>query len=150
LSGFLKTDLKLSSVLAAIGLLTVMSVSGLFFYQFLNFESMTKIERLNYLWKRDVKVLKATNHLHKGWSQIRSFKTFSGSKRAKSWLSQLEIPVKKNKDGVYQLEILILEFEDQQADHAVIQLNLVNLETKNMVWELGRTYRLESWFHNIL
>ncbi|MEO0337317.1 MAG: hypothetical protein AAF202_13055, partial [Pseudomonadota bacterium] len=40
-------------------------------------------------------------------------------------------------------------FVEEETDHAVVQMNLVELETKNMVWELGRTYKLNSYFDHL-
>jgi len=126
-----------------------MSLSGLLAYKFIHFESMSKIERLNYLWKRDMKMLKGSKHLHPGLKQIKEVEAFGGSDEAKKWLPDLTMPWKKLEKGKYKLEVLLLEFNDNNQDHAVIQMNLVELESKNMVWELGRTYKLESYFYAV-
>ena len=142
-----QADLK--TLIASVALMAVLSISGVFLYKFIHFQSMSKVQRLNYLWKRDMNILKGSKHLHPGIKQVREFEAFAGSDGAKKWLPQLQVPWKKLEKGKYKLEILLLDFNENNQDHAVIQLNLVEIESENMIWELGRTYQLESYFYAI-
>jgi predicted negative regulator of RcsB-dependent stress response len=140
---------SLTSMIAAILLMTVMGVAGVFGYKIYQFEQMSSVERLNHLWKQDMNLLKSTQHVHKGWNSIKQFEAFSGSEKAKKWLQSLRVPARKVEQGKYKLEVLLLEFDQDETAHAVVQMNLVELESQNMVWELARTYRLNSYFDHL-
>ncbi|NQY99702.1 MAG: hypothetical protein HRT45_03415 [Bdellovibrionales bacterium] len=137
-------------MIAAILFMTVMGVAGVFGYKVYQFEQMSSIERLNYLWKQDMNLLKPTQHVHKGWNSIAEFEAFGGSEKAKEWLNDLQVPVRKVEKGKFKLEILLLEFDQEDVEHAVIQMNLVEIKSQNMVWELGRTYKLNSYYDHLM
>ena len=64
--------------------------------------------------------------------------------KAKDWQKSLHIPIATVPNGKYRLELLLISWEEGETEGAIIQYNLVNLETMNMEWELGRTFILKG------
>lgn len=104
---------------------------------------MTEPQRISRFWRLDMQKLRDENHLHTGLVQLKSIEFFTPSELAKAWSEIIEVPFATREDGKYHLEILILSHEDEGERAVVIQMDLVDLETNNLVWELGRTYSLE-------
>ncbi|MEO0336722.1 MAG: hypothetical protein AAF202_10015, partial [Pseudomonadota bacterium] len=110
-----KGQATITSLIATTLLMAVMGVSGVFGFKLYKFEKMSSIERLNYLWKQDMNLLKSTQHVHKGWNSIQEFEAFGGSEKAREWLSSLQVPVRKVESGKFKLEILLLEFVEEET-----------------------------------
>lgn len=104
---------------------------------------MTEAQRISRFWSLDMAKLGREDHLHTGFNSLKSFEFFTPSELATEWAKNLEVPFTTRDDGKYHLEILVLSHEDEGERAVVIQMDLVDLETNNLVWEVGRTYSLE-------
>ncbi len=91
-------------------------------------------------WATDVRLLEESGKLPKGWFDVREIELIGGTPETKTWLSRIEVPLRaKNPDGHHKLEVLVVIWEEEGTRGALVQYNLVNLKTGNMIFELGRT-----------
>ena len=114
-------------------------------YSQYRFHASTHREKLQVLWEQDVKKLELAEAVPPGWHSLKEITYFGGDPGAKNWIIEgLRAPHPVKKDGTHRLEVLLLSFEDEGRDGAIIQYNLVNLKNQNMEWELGRTFFLSG------
>ena len=96
-------------------------------------------------WRQDISLLISSKKLPPPWFDVREVELIGGTPETRGWLPRINSPVIATKpDGKHRLEILIVVWEEQGTHGALIQYNLVNLQSKNMVWELGRTLILSA------
>ncbi len=97
-------------------------------------------------WAQDVQLLESSKKVHPGWFETKEIEIIGGTPETKAWLKRIQAPLKpkKEKDGSYKLEILTVAWEEEGKRGALVQYNLVDLKTQNMVWELGRTLILSQ------
>lgn len=126
------------SLLLLSGVLTYLGWNTVHFY------SQPSRRRLEVLWARDLDQLRQAKILPKGFQQIRDIRVTPGSEQAQKWLPDLKIPVIADPHGDHRLEILLLTWAEDQTEAAIVQYDLVDLKSQNMVWELGRTYILKG------
>ena len=93
--------------------------------------------------------LKASNKLPAGWNSIKEIQLIPATDKAKLWLKSMHVPILLKSDGAYKLEVLMISWDEGQDVGAIVQYNLVELKTNNMVWELGRTFVLSGHEKNI-
>ena len=112
-------------------------------------DSALKLERL---LDEDMERLQAKNLLPKELKSLSAVELNGGTDTAKSWLKDMAFPFNVKKDGKYLLEVLVVDWTEGPKDGALVQLNLVENKSGNMVWELGRTYILKdrtSTYHQL-
>lgn len=108
------------------------------------FEFGSKSERLQILWEQDLEKLKAANLLPEAWSDIREIELNPTTDNAKLWMKNVQVPILLKSNGQHRLEILGVSWEEGHSSGLILQYNLVDLKTNNMIWELGRTFTLEG------
>lgn len=101
-------------------------------------------QRLQSLWEEDLKLLADHRKLPDAWNKIREIELIPATDTAREWARSLEVPIEVHSDGSHRLEVLLLSWSQDESDGAIVQYNLVDLKTNNMVWELGRTYYLKG------
>ncbi len=106
------------------------------------FEFGSPSDRLQILWEQDIEQLKNAGHLPQAWTDIKEVQLIPATANAKTWLKDVSVPIKLKTDGRHKLEILIISWEDQKSKGVILQYNLVDTESNNMIWELGRTFTL--------
>ena len=106
------------------------------------FKNGHPVQKLDRLWNDDIAILEASKKLPPAWFKIKNLELYGGTDEAKAWLKRLHPNIKTQKDGTHTLEVLLLVWEEDGKKGAVIQYNLTDLKSKNMVWELGRTFIL--------
>ena len=115
------------------------------FYSQYQFHMLSHREKLQSLWEADAKKLEESKVVPPGWYKLREIDYFGGDPTAKNWIIEgLRAPHPVSKEGTHKLEVLLLSFEDEGRDGAIIQYNLVHLKSNNMEWELGRTFFLSG------
>lgn len=96
-------------------------------------------------WADDVAQLEASPKLPKPWFDVREVELIGGTPESRGWLKEIHIPVVvKKPDGQHKLEVLIVPWEEDGKTGVMIQYNLVDLKSKNMIYELGRTLVLSE------
>lgn len=106
---------------------------------FLKFKNGSPATRLQILWENDLELLEQSASLPKAWNQIREVKIDAATDSAKKWMQSVYPPITVRPDGTHRLEILVISWEEGKEHGVILQYNLVELKTENMVWELGRT-----------
>ena len=90
----------------------------------------------------DFKLLDKYRYLPPSWGSIRNIDVNSDASHVQEWLKSDAFEIPKKKDGNYNLEIFVSEWIDGYRYGALIQYDLIDIKTKNTVWELNRTYKL--------
>lgn len=116
---------------------------GILAYLTLNFWSLRHAPlhvRLERLWKEDVYLLESSGKLPPAWYEIAEIEVIGGTPQTKNWLKRIQIPLKpKGSKGKYNMEILVVAWEEDGIHGALVQYNLTDIATRNTVFELGRT-----------
>ena len=128
------------SVIYAFLLAALLSLLTLSTYKIF-FEEKSQEQLLLSLWKKDIQLLKQSNYLPKEWNSISSLKVYPNTPKAKEWFKLIKPPIKTNSSGSSQLELLIISFESNNKQKAIIQYDLLD-HKQNVIWELGRTFEL--------
>lgn len=138
----LKTDpLRIAALLT---ILLALLITAYVVDDFNKFESLDEAKKLEHLWQQDLENLRQAGKLPKAFRQIQSIRLIPGSEQAQDWLKKIQVPIPVQKDGNYLLEILVLSWNEGEVLGAIIQYNLVELPSQNMLWELGRTFLLRG------
>lgn len=95
-------------------------------------------------WLQDVQDLEASKRLPKPWFEVKNLEVVGGTPETKEWLSRIKVPLKINPDGGHHLDVLVVAWEEEGKRGALVQYNLVDLKTRNNIWELGRTFILSK------
>lgn len=135
---------KLLSVIFLISALTAFGYFGKEVFKLIKIHRGSEADRLAVLWERDLNMLIEQKKLHPAWPKIREVVLIGATKKARNWLKEIGSPVKINPKGNHRLEVLLLNWEDKGREGAIVQYNLIDLESRNMIWELGRTYVLKG------
>lgn len=102
-------------------------------------------KRFARLWQEDVAKLEASPKLPRPWFDVREVEVYGGTPETKNWLRRFDPPLKANKiDGNHRLEVMIAYWEESGQKGVLVQYNLVDLKSKNMIWELSRMIMLEE------
>lgn len=134
--------MKKAYLIAWCAAVAIMAYVFLDFWIGRNAPNFKKFERQ---WADDVAQLEASPKLPKPWFDVSEVEVFGGTPESKGWLRQIQIPVvQKNPNGQHKLEVLIVPWQEGGESGVMIQYNLVNLKTKNMIYELGRTLILSE------
>lgn len=107
-------------------------------------QEASPVEKLESLWNKDIHLLKQSKALPPAWDSIDHVEFYGGTETAKNWLSEMNVPVEVKPKGLYTLEVLLVDWKENQKAGAMIQYNLVEQKSGNMVWELGRTLILND------
>jgi hypothetical protein len=101
-------------------------------------------KRFESLWREDVEQLEASKKLPAPWNDIRDLEVFAGTSETREWLNLITVPLHSKKDGHFRLEVLLVAWEEDGKRGVLVQYDLVDLKTKNNIWELGRTLILHQ------
>jgi len=96
-------------------------------------------KRFERQWREDVEDLEASKKLPAGWHDVKDLEIFGGTPETKEWLARIKVPLTTKKDGKHKLEVLVVAWEENGIRGALVQYDLVELKSKNNIWELGRT-----------
>ena len=98
------------------------------------------------LWSNDIKLLKQYKIFPKEWGNISSIQLIPGDTESKKIIDKkINIPITINKSGNFHLEVLLLIFYNEDLEkNVIIQYSLINKNTDNLEWELGRTLNIKQ------
>lgn len=118
------------------------------------YEKMTPIKKMQRLWEEDVQAMQESHQLPAQWNSIREIELTPGDDVSKEWLKNLQVPVVVKKDGAFRLQVMLVPWEENGKQGALMQYDLVDLNSlnSNTVWETSRTFILsdnESWLSEI-
>lgn len=90
----------------------------------------------------DLQQLQKKDFLPEAWHSIREIKYRFQSEKIKQAIDIQKLSVSKKNNGQYNLEIEFIEVPDDKKPKMLMQMNLIEIKSKNTIWELGRTYVL--------
>jgi hypothetical protein len=131
-------------VLAVVGLIALLITAGYVVFEITSFYARPDAARLELLWTRDIKRLREAKALPAAFEDIKEIEVTAATEQGREWLKSLKIPVKTKPNGTHRLEILLLTWEEGTTVAAIVQYNLIDLHSKDMIWELGRTFILKG------
>ncbi|MCB0412334.1 MAG: hypothetical protein KDD22_07400 [Bdellovibrionales bacterium] len=105
---------------------------------------MNLAQKVYFLWERDLKTLEAHHKLPNGFFHLREVKLKGATPLTHKWLKKTGSPLRLDPQGQFSLEVLMLHWMENNTLGVVIQYNLTDLKTGDMVWELGRTFTLPT------
>lgn len=106
------------------------------------FLSGTAAERLESLWERDTISLAGSKSLPPQFLSIKEINFTYGSQTSENWMKAIQVPIRKKLDGKFRLEVFVDHWAEGKDYGAVIQYQLVDLNSNDTIWELGRTFTL--------
>ena len=102
-------------------------------------------KRFERQWAEDVRQMEESGKLPKPWFDVAEVEIIPGKPEAKVMLRQIHVPLAgKKKDGQHRLEVLVVPWEEEGKTGVMLQYNLTETKSKNMIYELGRTLILSE------
>lgn len=101
-------------------------------------------ERLEILITNDLNILSESNSLPKELHQLANVEVFGGTDATKIWIQKMKFPFKTSEEGTHDLEVLLVDWTENSKEGVMVQYNLNEKASGNMVWELGRTFILSD------
>ena len=121
---------------AAIGILAYLC------FDFWSVRHAPLYSKLETQWTADIQQLEASKKLPKAWFDVRDVEVYPGTLETKNWLQHIQVPLHRKTDGHYKLKVLVIAWEENGIRGTLVQYDLMDLKTKNNIWELSRTYIL--------
>lgn len=106
-------------------------------------EEVRPSSALRELVVQDLKKLRNQGHLPAEWASLKKISYFFESKEIEKKILY-KLPIQAHETGRYLLELEFFEAPDESEPKLILQMSLVDLETNNKAWELGRTYSLKE------
>ena len=102
----------------------------------------SKKEQFESVWKVDMAALRASQKLPKGFKSIRKVLYFGGTPMAKKWLKSIKKPFVEDPKGLNDLEVLVAIWTDQGQMGVLVQYDLIDVKSGNLVAEIARNFNL--------
>lgn len=99
-------------------------------------------EKLEITMTEDFRNLEKAHSLPSAWKDIKEVKIRGDNSPVQEWIPKFRIPVSRNPNGKYCLEMFLIHWIEGSRYGVVVQYNLVDLTDNNTIWELNRTYKL--------
>jgi hypothetical protein len=120
----------------------------------------TPYSKLITSWTDDVHVLEKSKKLPKEWSEIKELEIKGdNSWPIQDWLGKIrdtkakpgseasqKPPIKLNPKGHFKLEVFLVHWIEEYRYGVMLQYHLVDIASKNTIWELDRTYPLGYFY----
>lgn len=132
---------KKIGALIVLGALLLSGIAGAQYFQVGYFIKSPK-DKFQLTWNQDLELLKRSGSLPKQWESIREIVIRTDDSPIQDWLNPKSLPIPKNPQGTYQLDILFTHWIENNRYGVVIQYDLFDSKSKNLVWSLGRTHTL--------
>ncbi len=97
------------------------------------------VKRFETQWREDVEQLETSGKLPAAWFDLGELEIIGGTPETRDWLKRIQIPLNTKKAGHYKMEVLVVVWEEEGKRGTLVQYNLIELKSKNNIWELGRT-----------
>jgi hypothetical protein len=108
----------------------------------INYWLLTPNEKFQQSWTEDVKLLEKTGQLPKEWQQISEINVRTDTSPVQDWIDKNRMPIQRTASGSYRLDIFLTHWIDHNRYGVVVQYDLIEKKSKNLVWHLGRTFKL--------
>lgn len=101
-------------------------------------------KRLETQWADDVRLLEKSHKLPPVWYDVKDIQVIGGTPETRQWLQLIHVPLHANPKGHHHMEILVVAWEENGKRGALVQYNIEDGKTRNMLLELGRTFILSK------
>lgn len=124
-------------------LVSVISIVWILYIQLkVDFWMKPPAEKLAAVWAEDMSNLLKSKTLPKEWSEIHDISIRTDNSPLHDWTAKIKPPITTNPKGRYRLEIFFVLLLEGNRYGTVAEFDLIEIASKNKVWELGRTYKL--------
>lgn len=139
-------------VYKVVGILIIVAASVLAFFAF-NTENnqqdssciqLTPAQQLSLMINKDFQTLIETQKLPPEWNSIATVEVQMNSPLARALLGNERPHIQRVKDGTTYLELQFMDLPDEEDPGIIIQASLFDIKTKNKIFEIGRTYRMNE------
>jgi hypothetical protein len=103
-------------------------------------------EKLSIVWSTDIKNLEKSKMLPPQWQDVKEVVVKTDNSPLLDWTAKLKPPISTNTNGHYRLEVFFVLLLDGNRYGTVVEYDLIEISTKNKIWELGRTYKLGLFY----
>lgn len=94
----------------------------------------------------DLSSLRSQGQLPKEWADIQHVSYLMHTAFQKELVGNQKFKaIPENPSGRYKLEIEFIDVPDDAEPGLILQMSMMDIQTNNKVWELGRTYPLRSF-----
>lgn len=100
-------------------------------------------ERFIQLFEDDIQDLEGKKLLPSEWVNIKEVTLQPTSPTTEGWIKTYSPKIVTNTNGNLRLEIVIIDWIDEEARGGLAQMSLIDLISGNKVWEIARTYRID-------
>ncbi len=105
---------------------------------------LTPAEQLLKLVNDDFRNLEESKQLPAEWAHIGTVEYKIGSSLARALLGQSRPGIQRVKEGTAYLEMEVLDLPDEENPGIIIQASLFDIKSKNKIFEIGRTYSMNT------
>jgi hypothetical protein len=120
------------------------TMSGKLSFEEKKCESLTPAQQLTNLINQDFTELAKSHQLPPEWAKIGSVQYVIDSDLAKAFLGKRRPQIQRVKNGGYFLEMQFMDLNDNENPGFIIQASLIDIKSKNKIFEIGRTYFFEE------
>ncbi len=135
---------QLMRTFALLLLLISTSAFGFLVWNWIHFHQQTPEQKFESLWIRDLNTLKKSKSVPPAFYDLSEIKVVGGNPQVLGWLPTLHAPIDKKSQGGHRMEILLVSWTDTDSDAVIVQYDIYDNKTGNLVWELGRTLILRN------
>ena len=93
-------------------------------------------------WENDLKYCADYGLLSKKWNNIKRVEFYPLSDTTKDLIKYYRPTIPKNPIGLMKLEVTMDDWTDAEGHFISLTYNLVDMNSNNTVWELGRTLQI--------
>lgn len=104
--------------------------------------SLTNPEKLSQMITKDFELLELQSELPKDWNSLKEVKLVSTSKKSELYLMESKPNLQIADSGRFQLELIYIDYKDEEGTGFMIQSSLIDLKSKNKIWEMVRPFNL--------
>ncbi|MGE4133829.1 MAG: hypothetical protein AB7F86_19480 [Bdellovibrionales bacterium] len=101
-------------------------------------------QKFEKMWSEDIQILQQDPKVKALWPKIRDVQIKWGFGDAEAWQNKIKVPLKSNPRGSYDLDLLIIAWEENGVRGVLVQYDFVDGKTKNLITEISRTLILSN------
>lgn len=92
----------------------------------------------------DLDKLRFDKRLPSGWDLIKNVSFEPKESEKKPYMNNIRSLFPINSEGRLELVIEVVELDEKDLKSVIFQMSLFDINSKNKIWELGRTYQLNG------
>lgn len=107
----------------------------------------TQDQILNSLVRQDLEQMVAKKTLSQAFFDLRTLEIKNLSKDVEGWLTPASFPFVMKNEGKNRLSVQVDLWKSPETgqDGVLVQMQIYDIASQNLIWELGRTYILQEY-----